>query len=330
MKPQSRPLKRQDERAKRAGLPSRRAALGHESLTSRLLRLQSAIAKRLREYVLLTRLNRPIGILLLLWPTLWGLWFAARGLPGWHVLLVFVAGVVLMRSAGCVVNDYADREFDPHVERTRTRPIAAGRISAREALALFAVLALIAFALVLTLNRLTIALSFAGAFLAASYPFLKRYTHLPQFYLGMAFGWGIPMAFAAQTGTVPALAWILFAANVCWSVAYDTAYAMVDREDDLRVGVKSTAILFGRADRAMIGLFHAGTLSLLAAAGVVAGIGLLYYLGLAAAALHAGYQQWLIRDRERGACFRAFLSNNIFGAAVFAGLALDRLIGGSI
>ena len=264
----------------------------------------------------------------MLWPTLWGLWFAARGLPGWHVLFVFVAGVVLMRSAGCVVNDYADRDFDPHVERTRARPIAAGRVSVREALLLFVALALGAFVLVLTLNRLTIAMSFAGAFLAASYPFLKRYTHLPQFYLGMAFGWGIPMAFAAQTGTVPGLAWILFAANVCWSVAYDTAYAMVDREDDLKVGVKSTAILFGRADRVMIGLFHAGTLLLLVAAGVVAGFGLLYYLGLIAAALHAGYQQWLIRERDHAACFRAFLSNNIFGAMVFTGLVLDRLTGG--
>lgn len=289
-----------------------------------------SLTERLREYVLLTRLNRPIGILLLLWPTLWGLWFAARGLPGWHVLLVFVAGVVLMRSAGCVVNDYADRGFDPHVERTRMRPVAAGRISAREALVLFAVLALIAFVLVLTLNWLTIALSFAGAFLAATYPFLKRYTHLPQFYLGMAFGWGIPMAYAAETGAVPALAWILFAANVCWSVAYDTAYAMVDREDDLKVGVKSTAILFGRADRAMIGVFHAGTITLLATAGVMAGFGLLYYLGLAVATLHALYQQWLIRDREHAACFRAFLSNNVFGLAVFAGLALDRIIGGTI
>jgi 4-hydroxybenzoate polyprenyltransferase len=286
------------------------------------------LSERLREYALLMRLNRPIGILLLLWPTLWGLWFAARGLPDWHVLTVFVAGVVLMRSAGCVVNDYADRGFDPHVERTRERPIAAGRVSAREALALFAVLALIAFALVLTLNRLTIALSFAGAFLAASYPFLKRYTHLPQFYLGMAFGWGVPMAFAAQTGSVPALAWILFAANVCWSVAYDTAYAMVDRDDDLKIGVKSTAILFGRADRAMIGLFHAGTLALLAAAGMMAGLGLLYHFGLAAAALHAVYQQWLIRERDRTACFRAFLGNNFFGAAVFIGLALDLFIGG--
>jgi len=278
---------------------------------------------RLRDYALLMRLDRPIGILLLLWPTLWGLWFAGEGRPDWRVLAVFVVGVVLMRSAGCVINDYADRGFDPHVARTRERPLAAGRVSPRAALVLFAVLCLAAFALVLTLNRLTILLSFAGAFLAASYPFLKRHTHLPQFYLGVAFGWGIPMAFAAQTGTVPPLAWVLFAANVCWSVAYDTAYAMVDREDDLKVGVKSTAILFGRYDRLFIGLFHALTLGLLAAAGVLAGRGFLYYVGLAAAALLTLYQQYLIRDRARDHCFKAFLDNSRFGAAVFAGLALD-------
>jgi 4-hydroxybenzoate polyprenyltransferase len=278
---------------------------------------------RLRDYALLMRLDRPIGILLLLWPTLWGLWFAGEGRPDWRVLAVFVVGVVLMRSAGCVINDYADRGFDPHVARTRERPLAAGRVSPRAALVLFVVLCLAAFALVLTLNRLTILLSFAGAFLAASYPFLKRHTHLPQFYLGVAFGWGIPMAFAAQTGAVPPLAWVLFAANVCWSVAYDTAYAMVDREDDLKVGVKSTAILFGRYDRLFIGLFHALTLGLLAAAGVLAGRGFLYYVGLVAAALLALYQQYLIRDRARDHCFKAFLDNSRFGAAVFAGLALD-------
>jgi 4-hydroxybenzoate polyprenyltransferase len=278
---------------------------------------------KLRDYAQLMRLHRPIGILLLLWPTLWGLWFAGAGRPDLHVLAVFVVGVVLMRSAGCVINDYADRGFDPHVARTRERPLAAGRVGPREALVLFAVLCLVAFALVLTLNRLTIWLSFAGAFLAASYPFLKRYTHLPQFYLGVAFGWGIPMAFAAQTGAVPPLAWVLFAANVCWSVAYDTAYAMVDRDDDLKVGVKSTAILFGAYDRLLIGVFHALTLGLLVAAGLMAARGFLYYGGLAAAALFALYQQYLIRGRARDDCFKAFLDNNRFGAAVFAGLALD-------
>jgi len=282
-----------------------------------------SLAERLRQYALLMRLDRPIGILLLMWPTLWGLWFAARGLPQTPVFLVFVIGVVLMRSAGCVINDYADRDFDPHIERTRQRPLAAGRISRHEAIALFLVLCLLAFVLVLTMNRLTIALSFAGAALAAVYPFMKRYTHLPQFFLGAAFGWSIPMAFAAETGSVPPIAWVLFVANVFWAVAYDTAYAMVDREDDLKVGVKSTAILFGRWDRALIGLFHLLCLVLLAWGGRMAGLGPLYFAGLVIALSLAGYQQWLIRERNGPACFRAFLNNNWFGAAVFLGLALD-------
>ncbi|MCR4332842.1 MAG: 4-hydroxybenzoate octaprenyltransferase [Sulfuricaulis sp.] len=280
-------------------------------------------AERLMDYARLMRLHRPIGILLLLWPTLWALWIAAQGRPGLHVLAVFVLGVVLMRSAGCVINDYADRDFDPHVERTHDRPIAAGRVSPREALVLFAAVCLIAFALVLTLNRLTILLSFAGAFLAATYPFVKRFTHLPQFYLGAAFGWGIPMAFAAQTGGIPPVGWTLFAASVCWAVAYDTAYAMVDRDDDRKVGVKSTAILFGRHDRAMVFLFHVLTLSLLAYSGALAGLGLRYYAGLVAALGFVLYQQHLMRDRTRDGCFRAFLNNNWFGAAVFAGLLLN-------
>lgn len=282
-----------------------------------------SLMQRIAQYALLMRLHRPIGIFLLLWPTLWGLWFAAQGQPNTHVLVVFVLGVVLMRSAGCVINDYADRNFDPHVERTRDRPIASGRVQPREALILFTVLCLIAFGLVLTLNRLTILLSFAGAFLAATYPFLKRYTSLPQFYLGAAFGWSIPMAFAAQVGEVPALAWIVFAANIFWSVAYDTAYAIVDRDDDLRVGVKSTAILFGRYDRWWIGIFHAVTLALLALAGFIAVRGILYYAGLLAAAGYAVYQQYLMRSRNRDGCFRAFLNNNRFGAVIFAGLLLD-------
>jgi 4-hydroxybenzoate polyprenyltransferase len=283
------------------------------------------IAERLKDYARLMRLHRPIGILLLLWPTLWALWIAGQGRPDPHVLAVFLLGVVLMRSAGCVINDYADRDFDPHVERTRDRPIAAGRVSPREALVLFAALCLIAFALVLTLNRLTILLSFAGAFLAVTYPFVKRFTHLPQFYLGAAFGWGIPMAFAAQTGAVPPVGWALFAANVCWSVAYDTAYAMVDRDDDRQVGVKSTAILFGRHDRAMVFLFHVLTLSLLAYSGALASLGLRYYAGLAAAFGFVLYQQHLMRERTRDGCFHAFLNNNWFGAAVFAGLLLNYL-----
>jgi len=283
------------------------------------------IAERLMDYARLMRLHRPIGILLLLWPTLWALWIAGQGRPDLRVLAVFVLGVVLMRSAGCVINDYADRDFDPHVERTRDRPIAAGRVSPREALVLFAALCLIAFALVLTLNRLTILLSFAGAFLAATYPFVKRFTHLPQFYLGAAFGWGIPMAFAAQTSGIPPVGWTLFAANVCWAVAYDTAYAMVDRDDDHKVGVKSTAILFGRHDRAMVFLFHVVTLSLLAYSGALAGLGLRYYAGLVAAFGFVLYQQHLMRDRTRDGCFRAFLNNNWFGVAVFAGLVMDYL-----
>ena len=284
---------------------------------------------RAKEYALLMRLHRPIGILLLAWPTLWALWFAARGVPDAHVLTVFVLGIVLMRSAGCVINDYADRDFDPHVARTRDRPIAAGRVSPREALALFAVLSLIAFALVWLLNWLTIALSVIGAVLAASYPFFKRFTHLPQFYLGAAFGWGIPLAFAAQTGAVPPLAWVLFAANIFWAVAYDTAYAMVDRDDDVRIGVKSTAILFGRYDRLFIGIAHALTLALLAVAGIIAAAPLLYYVGLAAAAIIALYEQWLIRDRVREQCFRAFLNNNWFGAVIFVGLAAGLALEGS-
>lgn len=286
------------------------------------------VGERLKDYAALMRLNRPIGALLLLWPTLWALWFAAHGRPDFTILAVFVVGVWLMRSAGCVVNDYADRDFDPHVERTRTRPIAAGRVPPREALVLFTVLCAVAFALVLTLNPFTIALAFVGAFLTASYPFLKRWTHLPQFYLGVAFGWGIPMAFAAQTNALPLLAWVLLAANICWAVAYDTAYAMADRPDDLRVGVKSTAILFGQYDRAMVGIFHLLTLALLILAGVIAHRGLAYYGGLGVAAVIAAREQWIIRDRARDHCFRAFLDNNRFGAAVFLGLALDYWLNG--
>ena len=283
-------------------------------------------AERLRDYVQLMRLDRPIGILLLLWPVLWALWIAAAGRPALPVLLVFIAGVILMRSAGCVINDYADRKFDPQVERTRGRPLATGRVHPREALVLFVVLAFSALALVLLMNRLTILLSFVGAALAVSYPFMKRWTHLPQFYLGAAFGWGVPMAFAAQTGTVPADAWILFGATLCWAVAYDTAYAMVDREDDVRIGVKSTAILFGRADRVLIALFQLLTLALLAWIGVRAGLGLTYYMGLLFAAGLAGWQQWLIRTRTRDGCMRAFLNNNRFGAVIFAGLLLDYFL----
>jgi len=274
-------------------------------------------------YVRLMRLDRPIGTLLLLWPTLWALWLAAEGVPDGLVLTVFVLGVFLMRSAGCVINDYADRDIDPHVARTRDRPIATGQVSPREALVLFVVLCAMAFGLVLLMNTLTVLLSLAGVALAGLYPFMKRYTYLPQVVLGAAFGWGIPMAFAAQTGTVPQLAWLVFVANVLWSTAYDTMYAMADRDDDLRVGVKSTAILFGDLDRAIIAGIQAVVLFALVLLGERAELHLPYYLGLAAAAALVGHQQHLIRGRERLRCLQAFLNNNWFGAAVFAGLALD-------
>ena len=288
------------------------------------------VVGRLRDYALLMRLHRPIGILLLLWPTLWGLWLSSAGHPDPWIFTIFVVGVVLMRSAGCAINDFADRNLDPLVERTRDRPLAAGRLRPPEALILFAVLSLIAFLLVLQLNRLTVAMSIVAIFLAATYPFLKRYTHLPQFYLGAAFGWSIPMAFAAHTGTVPLLAWVAFLANVFWAVAYDTAYSMVDRDDDIRIGAKSTAILFGSYDRLMIGVTHTITIALLAFAGVIAGLGALYYLGLAVAAGVAMYQQHLTRGRLRDGCFRAFLNNNWFGAAVFVGLLLDYMNRGTL
>jgi 4-hydroxybenzoate polyprenyltransferase len=282
---------------------------------------------RLREYWMLMRLHRPIGALLLLWPTLWALWLAGEGRPQVGVVIIFVLGVFLMRSAGCVINDYADRDFDRHVKRTQDRPLTAGRVSEREALTLFVVLSLVAFVLVLQLNWLTIALSVVGALLAASYPFMKRYTHLPQFYLGVAFAWGVPMAYAALTGTVPPLAWLLLAASLFWTVAYDTEYAMVDRDDDLRIGIKSTAILFGAWDRAMIALAHAASLGLLVIVGLLADRGLWFYLGLVAALATAMYQQRLIRGRDRERSFRAFLNNNFYGAAIFVGLVLDYLLG---
>lgn len=278
---------------------------------------------RLGEYWKLVRGDRPIGALLLLWPTWWALWLAAGGLPPWWTLLVFTAGVWLTRSAGCVINDYADRWLDPQVERTRERPLAAGRVSGREALWVFAVLMVVAFGLVLTMNRLTIGLSVVAAFLAASYPYLKRYTYLPQVYLGLAFGFGIPMAFAAVQGTVPALGWLLYAANILWATAYDTWYAMVDREDDLRAGSRSTAILFGDLDLVIQGLLYALVFVALALVGRQAALGWPYWLGLGVAVALVAYEFWLCRHRERGPCFRAFLHNNWVGAAVFAGIAVS-------
>jgi 4-hydroxybenzoate polyprenyltransferase len=281
--------------------------------------------QRLLQYAYLMRLHRPIGIFLLLWPALWALWIAGEGSPDPLVLFVFVAGVVLMRSAGCVINDYADRDFDPHVARTRERPIAAGQVTPREALILFAVLCLLALGLVLLMNSLTIWLSLVGALLAVTYPFMKRYTQLPQVYLGAAFGWAVPMAFAAQTGEVPRVAWLLFVATILWATAYDTMYGMVDREDDLKIGVKSTAILFGESDRLIIAIIQAVLLLALVLAGQAAGLGVYYYFGLLLATTLLVYQQYLIRERRPAACFKAFLNNNWFGAAVFGGIVLDYL-----
>ena len=284
------------------------------------------IRSRLREYLLLTRLNRPIGIYLVLWPTLWALWLAAEGLPNGLVLLVFIAGTVLMRSAGCAINDFADRKIDGHVARTRERPLARGAIRPIEAVLVFVVLSLMAFALVLLMNRLTIQLAFVAVFLAASYPFMKRYTHLPQAYLGVAFGWAIPMAFAAQSGEVPLIAWIFFFANVFWALAYDTIYALCDREDDLKIGVKSTAIMLGRFDRLGIALMHLATLLLLWLGGVLMALGWPYYVGLLVAAGLAFYQQGMIRERDPRQAFAAFLHNHYFGMAVFIGIVINYMV----
>ncbi len=277
--------------------------------------------ERLGQYWKLVRGDRPIGVLLLLWPTWWALWLAAGGVPSWWTLFVFTAGVWLTRSAGCVINDYADRWLDPKVERTRDRPLATGAVSGREALAVFALLMLVAFALVLTLNRLTILLSVVGLFLAATYPYLKRHTYLPQVYLGLAFGWGIPMAFAAVQGEVPVLGWLLYCANILWATAYDTWYAMVDRDDDIRAGSKSTAILFGDLDLVIQGVLYALVLGTLALVGLRGGLGVAYWTALGVAALLAGWEFRMARHRERTACFRAFLHNNWIGAAIFAGIA---------
>lgn len=284
--------------------------------------------ERLRQYWRLVRGDRPIGWLLLLWPTWWALWLAADGVPPLWPWVVFTAGVWLTRSAGCVINDYADRWLDPQVARTRDRPLATGAVSGREALAVFAVLMGVAFALVLTLGRLTALLSVVGVLLAASYPYLKRYTYLPQVYLGLAFGWGIPMAFAALTGAVPALAWVLYVANVFWATAYDTWYAMVDRDDDIRMGAKSTAILFGELDLAAIGVLYALMFAALALVGRQAGLGLPYWLALCVAALLVAWQFAMARRRDRDGCFRAFLHNHWVGMVVFAGIAAALWIGG--
>ncbi len=288
------------------------------------------IRERLGQYALLIRLDRPIGIYLLLWPTLWGLWIAAKGLPDIDVLIVFVFGVILMRSAGCVLNDLADYRFDSHVARTKTRPIASGKVSPIEALIVAACLILIAFLLVLTMNRLTIQLAFVAVMLTGIYPFMKRYTYLPQFFLGLTFGWAIPMGFAAQTGAVPQIAWLLLIANVLWSVVYDTMYAMVDREDDLKIGVKSTAILFDDADRVIIGIIQVLVLITLLMTGKQAQLGTTYFISLAVASCFFIYQLSLIWNRNPEQCLKAFLNNNLFGLTVFIGLLLDFIINNNV
>jgi len=275
------------------------------------------------QYLRLTRLNKPIGIFLVGWPMLWALWLAAGGMPDPLILVVFVLGCVLMRSAGCVINDYADRKIDGHVRRTQARPLATGEVSAKEALLLFAALSLCALALVLLLNPLTIKLSLVGAALAALYPFTKRWTHWPQMFLGAAFAWAIPMAFAAQTGQVPVPAWLLFLAVMIWALVYDSMYALVDREDDLKVGVKSTVIRCGRYDRLMFGIFQLLFFILLAFTGSAFGLGAIYFVSLCIASGFALYHQWLIKHRDRDACFKAFLHNHWLAAVIFAGIACD-------
>ena len=286
----------------------------------------SQLRERLDLYEKLMRLDKPIGILLLLWPTLWGLWLSALGRPNWVVVWIFVLGTVLMRSAGCVINDFADRDFDLHVARTKARPLAAGKVSVKEAMSLFTGLCVCAFLLVLPLRSwLIVGLSVVALFLAASYPFTKRFFAVPQAYLGVAFGFGIPMAYAAQLDSVPAEAWWLLLANVFWAVAYDTEYAMVDRPDDLKIGIRTSAITFGRFDVAAVMLCYALTLGLLAWVGHGLYMGWIFYAGLVVAAGIAAYHYTLIRGREAAPCFKAFLHNNWIGASIFAGIALDFL-----
>ncbi len=289
----------------------------------------SSVRERLPDFISLMRFNKPIGTLLLLWPTLWALWLAAEGVPSFKNLLVFILGVFLMRAAGCVINDFADRKVDGHVARTRHRPMATGAVTTKEALMLFVGLCVISFLLVLLTNELTIQLAFVGVALAFCYPFMKRYTHLPQLVLGAAFAWSIPMAFAAETGTLLPELWTLYAAVILWTIAYDTFYAMVDRDDDLKIGIKSTAILFGDMDIAITATLQVLVVIALLMIGMNFGRGLWFFLGLAVAALLFLYQQFLIRNRDREGCFKAFLNNNYVGAAIFIGLVLDYQLGGS-
>ncbi|MDP2522866.1 4-hydroxybenzoate octaprenyltransferase [Neptunomonas phycophila] len=280
------------------------------------------LRERLAIYTQLTRFNKPIGSYLLLWPTLWALWIAADGVPPLSLLIIFIAGVFITRSAGCVINDYADRHIDGHVKRTAERPLALGLISSKEALMLFAGLMLLAFVLVLFTNRMTIWMSFGALALASLYPFMKRHTHLPQVVLGAAFGWAIPMAFTAVDETLPLVAWLIFLAKLLWTVAYDTMYAMVDRDDDIKIGVKSTAILFGKQDKRIIGLLQIATLLVLLLVGTLESMTWPYYVGIVIAGVFFVYQQNLIKDRDRTRCFNAFLNNHYAELAVFVGIVV--------
>ncbi|AEW71698.1 MULTISPECIES: 4-hydroxybenzoate octaprenyltransferase [Enterobacter] len=283
----------------------------------------SLTQNKLLAYHRLMRTDKPIGALLLLWPTLWALWVATPGVPPLWILGVFIAGVWLMRAAGCVVNDYADRKFDGHVKRTAHRPLPSGQVTEKEARTLFIVLVLLSFLLVLTLNTMTILLSVAALALAWVYPFMKRYTHLPQVVLGAAFGWSIPMAFAAVSESVPLSCWLMFLANILWAVAYDTQYAMVDRDDDLKIGIKSTAILFGRHDKLIIGILQVAVLALMVTIGYLNGLNWAFYWAVLVAGMLFVYQQKLIAKREREACFKAFMNNNYVGLVLFLGLAMS-------
>lgn len=286
--------------------------------------MQSILSRtKLQAYSRLMRINKPIGTLLLLWPTFWALWLSDMAHPPLLVFIVFTAGVFIMRAAGCVINDFADRKVDGHVKRTHQRPLPSGAVSAKEAKVLFVGLALVAFALVLTMNLMTILLSVVGLALAWTYPFMKRYTHLPQVVLGAAFGWAIPMAWAAVSESLPLVCWLVFLANICWTVAYDTMYAMVDRDDDLKIGIKSTAILFGRYDKLIVGLLQLATLLLMVVVGILQHLNSAFYWSLLLAAVLFVHQQKLIAQRERDACFQAFLNNNYVGMALFVGVLLS-------
>ncbi|EKK5377035.1 4-hydroxybenzoate octaprenyltransferase [Morganella morganii] len=286
---------------------------------------RSMVRSKWQAYSRLMRTDRPIGSLLLLWPTYWALWIAARGVPDWHILIIFTIGVFSMRAAGCVINDFADRKFDGSVERTKNRPLPRGDVTEKEAKILFAVLVLVSFGLVLTLNTMTIWLSVAGLALAWIYPFVKRVSHLPQVVLGAAFGWSIPMAFAAVSESLPAVCWLLFAVNIIWSVIYDTQYAMVDRNDDLKIGVKSTAILFGRFDKIIIGILQLVMILMLLWTGMMANLSGIFYWSLLLAGALFVYQQRLMADRERDPCFQAFMNNNYVGFILFLGMLVSYL-----